>query len=472
MRSGAVVRCTACQNKYRIKSAHFEREVHTGPKTLDETDTVLRSDSVDIDPDEVGPVSIDDDGNVVGLSGLSELMRFSDDQSNVQANVDAKRSKDKAKAEQDQAAAPLPVAKTAKKNKTKKSKNNKRNKKQDKPEEISGGKRRAQALKRKKQNKLYIMLGSSAAVIFILAIVIVLTLPDDTPTTQPIAADPPETDTPDTGDAPTPPDTVTDPDPGSQDTDTSDGIRIFTDAFEPSPNPDIAFQPPWIKPDTGLPPVDVPTVLTPAKPMSHEGWYVMNPPRGAADAPGDSNVELGQITAATQSDGNTLLAGDVANYNAQVVMSGELHIMLLDSTGNVFAETYTPLAMIKAKGKQPIALTIPTRYWKRSRGVRAGVQVTDWADTLTPMQDVQLDPVGQGESTALRISVKHLGDKPLRHVRILVSATDAADKTIASFLLEEQGLYIAENQWLDLVIATPLPADKTATNWSAIVVPQ
>lgn len=29
-----------------------------------------------------------------------------------------------------------------------------------------------------------------------------------------------------------------------------------------------------------------------------------------------------------------------------------------------------------------------------------------------------------------------------------------------------------KNQWLDLVIATPLPAGKTATNWSAIVVPQ
>ena len=60
------------------------------------------------------------------------------------------------------------------------------------------------------------------------------------------------------------------------------------------------------------------------------------------------------------------------------MLSGELHVMLLDSTGRVFAETYTPLVMIEPGGKQAIALPIATRHWKRSRGVRAGVVVTDW----------------------------------------------------------------------------------------------
>lgn len=461
-----MVRCSACENKYRIKSAHFEREVHTGPRTLDESDTVLRSDSVDIDPDEVAPVSIDDDGNVVGLSGLSELMRFSDeqgdDQSNVQANVDAKRSKDKAKARQ-QTEEPLPVAKAIKPKA-----------KQDKPSPAAkgSGRLRAQALKRKKRNQQYILLGCGAAVLIILGLIIAIIIPNDSPSNDALASDNPGTENTNTDDQPTPPVTDTAPDPKPKDPTPPDEVLVFSEDFTPSPNPAVTFQPPWKRRDTGRPPTDVPTVLTPAMPMSNEGWYVMTPPRGAADAPGDSNVELGQITATQLSDGQTLLAGDVSNDNTQFVLKGELHIMLLDSTGNVFAETYAPLSMIKAKGKQPIALTIPTRYWKRNRGVRAGVQVTEWASEIKPMQGVQLDPIGQGPFAALRLSAKHLGNKPLRNVKILISATDKDDNTIASFLLEEESLYIPQNHWLDLVIATPLPADKTAASWSAVVLPK
>ncbi|MGB0768203.1 MAG: hypothetical protein ACPGYV_10880, partial [Phycisphaeraceae bacterium] len=169
VRSGAVVRCGACDAKYRIKTSHIEREVVTGPRTLDETDAVLRSDSVDIDPDEVAPVSIDDEGNVVGLSGLSELMRFSD------SAADAASSQDKLKARAAEIAgddnAALPVAKpaTPKTSKTKASKSGKAKKNKAKagatpPESApsaSTGRERAQALRKKKKANTLILASLS-----------------------------------------------------------------------------------------------------------------------------------------------------------------------------------------------------------------------------------------------------------------------------------------------------------------------
>lgn len=468
------MRCAACENKYRIKSAHFEREVHTGPRTLDETDTVLRSDSVDIDPDEVAPVSIDDEGNVVGLSGLSELMRWSDDQTNVQDSVDAKQAKGKRKAAQD-ADDPLPQAKPAKSKRKAKTKTKAKAKAKEKAEpsqDVPGnGRARAQALKRKKRNKMYFLFGGTGVVFIVCAILLVQILTGGKQT-GPTTAEQDTTGTSAVADNPNPPETGSDPNTGTSDPKPPDELLIFSDDYKPSPNPEAAFVAPWIERNPDLPPMDVPTVLTPATHLTHEGWYVMDPPRGAADASGDSNVELGQLAATALSNGQTLLTGDVANYTDRVVANGELHIMLLDSTGNVFAETYTPLVMIRPKQKQPVALTIPTRYWKRSRGVRSGAQVASWADDLSPMQDVRLAPASQGPSTAIRVSVKHQGDKPLRRVKILLTATDTADKIIASFLVEENKLYIPENHWLDLVIATPLPQGKTAANWSAIVQPQ
>ncbi|MFK7790405.1 MAG: hypothetical protein AB8C95_13045 [Phycisphaeraceae bacterium] len=453
VRSGAVVRCTACENKYRIKSAYVLREVHSGPRTLDESDSILRSDSVDIDPDELPPVSIDDDGNVVGLSGLSELMRFSDNQAaneatDVSSAVQGKASRD---------AAALPSGKTASSKSSKKSQ-----------PALSSARARAQALKRKKRNQMYIAMGGSA---FALIAIVVIIL-------QVVGSDPPDVAVED--DNVKPPSTITTPniDPNDQtppdeteDPTDPNEVEPFNDPNQPERNPDIKFVAPWLATNQADPPADIATVLTPASPLTHEGWYVMNPPRGSADAAGVSNVELDQIVAAPLPDGSTLLSSTLSNNGEQTVMRGELHLMLLDSTGNVFAETYAPLVMVGPRSKQPYALTIPTRYWKRSRGVRAAVTVQEWADKPNTLKDVRLHPANLGPSSALRISVKHTGDKTLRSVTILIHATDDDGNALASFLLKEENLYIREDHWLDLLIATPLPPGKTSANWSAIVVP-
>ncbi|MBX2853266.1 MAG: hypothetical protein KTR15_16140 [Phycisphaeraceae bacterium] len=461
VRSGAVVRCPACEHKYRIKSAHFQREVHTGPRTLDETDSVLRSDSVDIDPDEVSPVSIDDEGNVVGLSGLSELMRWSDNQD--QSQVTGTPSPTRSKGKQGQATqGELPQAKPAK---TKSGGKAKAAAPKSKP---GKGRARAQALKRKKRNQMYILLGSVGAAVILLAIIVPALLPEKTPTTEtgPDQDKPDETvvDNNPSGTEPGPK-----PDGGTPDPEVPDEVRVFSEHYTPSPNPVLTFQPPWNEPDTSLPPRDVPTVLTPAEHLTHEDWYVMNPPRGSADASGVSNVELGQITASSLPNNQTLLAGSVANNTDQAVARGELHIMLLDSTGNVFAETFTPLAMIEPSSKQPISLTIPTRYWKRSRGVRAGVQVDAWSDPVAAAQGIELAHTSLGASSAVRVSLKHTGDRPLRGIKMLLSATDSRGSAVANFLVEENSLYIARDQWLDLVIATPLQDGREVAEWATLL---
>lgn len=451
------MRCPACESKYRIKSTHFEREILTGPRTLDETDTILRSDSVDIDPDEMPPVSIDDDGNVVGLSGLSELMRFSD-------SKNANESTDVSSAINDKAArephAPLPAAKTPR---------------SEQPSIIGSGRARAQALKRKKRNKNYAIIGSSCAALVVLVLIFMQLFGGDTPDVAGKDDTPtdPDNGTPNAIDPtnPQPDPKVDGPKNPAGQNDTKDP-ELFEDPDKPEPNPDRRFVAPWRDAENVEPPADVPTILTPAKPLTHEGWYVMNPPRGAADATGVSTVELAQLNESPLSNGLTLLSSTITNSSPKAVMRGELHIVLLDSTGNVFAETYTPLAMIAPRSRQPFALTIPTRYWKRSRGVRAAVLVQDWQDTFTPMQDVRINPAGTGSAAALRVSVKHTGDKPLRNAIIQISATDDAGNALASFLVEENNLYIRKDQWLDLVLATPLPSDRNATNWSAVLLAQ
>ncbi|MEM9347403.1 MAG: hypothetical protein AAGB26_12375 [Planctomycetota bacterium] len=465
VRSGAVVRCAACDTKYRIKSAHFEREIKTGPRTLDETDTVLRSDSVDIDPDEAAPVSIDDEGNVVGLSGLSELMRWSDtqDSSQVTGVPQSEKSKRKGKAGTD---TELPVAKPVRKR-------GKSAKKPAAPTSQAGtGKARAQALKRKKQKNTMMAVGSAVGAVAVIAVVVVLFLPKGNQT----AEMPSETDTPGTelvdNETPAPGNNPKPDDTTSPDAEKPDDVLVFSENYQPSPNPDIAFVAPWVQPDGSRPPADVPTVLTPVTRLIHEDWYVMTPPRGAADASGTNNVELGQITASALDERTTLLAGSVANNTERAVEQGELHIMLLDSTGNVFAETYIPLAMVQPGAGQPIALTIPTRYWQRSRGVRAGVQVSTWSDPAEPLQGIALDPAGQGDTAALRVSVKHGGDRPLRSVMMILTATDPNGNAVGNYLVKENNLYIAKDQWLDLVVATPLPEGRQVAGWSAMVVPE
>ena len=467
VRSGAVVRCPACDNKYRIKSAHFEREVHTGPRTLDETDSVLRSDSVDIDPDEVSPVSIDDDGNVVGLSGLSELMRWSDnqDQSQVTGVQGPDKSATKSKPPQDD----LPQAKAV----TKKTKPSAKTKRKAQAPATRSPKERAKAIKRKKRDKMLVMLGGAGVIVLIIAVILAINLSDQLQTIEDAANDDTsgKPDTPAAGQNPAtdPGNAQAEPDTGPDSPD-GDQVQLFTDDLEPSPNPVNLFQPPWEETDTSLPPNDVPTVLTPAEHLTHEGWYIMNPPRGSADASGVTNVELGQITASPLPNNQTLLAGSVVNNAEQAVERGELHIMLLDSTGNVFAETFVPLAVIQPGSSQPIGLTIPTRHWQRSRGVRAGVQVDEWSAPVAPaVHDIKLAHTSLGPSSAVRVSLKHTGDRPLRAVKMLLTATDSRGSAIANYLIEENGLYIDEDQWLDLVIATPLPDGREAAAWSALL---
>ena len=457
VRSGAVVRCTKCEHKYRIKSSHFERTVHTGPRTLDETDTVLRSDSVDIDPEEMPPVSIDDEGNVVGLSGLSELMRVSDVADSDQDTDVSSTVHERAAKHSDNA---LPSAKPAS-TKTKR-------------DTAAGtGRARAQRLKKKKQQKTYLMIGGTGVVLIVAVLVIVGMLSSGTPE---VVDDKPETDNPGDDkpvlvDKPTPQPNPEDPnDP--KDPDELKDPRLFVDPNTPEPNPEIKFVAPWDNANRVDPPIDVPAMLTPARPQVHEGWYVMNPPRGTADATGVSNVEMGQLEETDLGDGTTLLSSTITNSSDQMVERGELHLMLLDGAGNVFAETYVPLAMIAPRSRQPIAVSIPTRYWKRSRGPRAAVMVQAWADPVEPIEDVRLQPAGQGGSSALRVSVKNNTDKTLRGASILISAMSDEGKALANFFVEDESLYIRENQWLDLVLATPLHPNQKAAYWSVTVVPK
>ena len=52
---------------------------------------------------------------------------------------------------------------------------------------------------------------------------------------------------------------------------------------------------------------------------------------------------------------------------------------------------------------------------------------------------------------------------------MLLTATNSQGKAIAKFLVEENNLYIDPNQWLDLVIATPLPDGQSVASWSAVM---
>ena len=79
VRHGAAVQCDGCEHRYRIKSDLVTRQITTGPKTPDGLDPLLRGEKGDLGIKDAGvPVHLDVDGNVVGLSGLSELMRQSD----------------------------------------------------------------------------------------------------------------------------------------------------------------------------------------------------------------------------------------------------------------------------------------------------------------------------------------------------------------------------------------------------------
>lgn len=487
MRSGAVVRCEACEHKFRIKSTHFAREIHTGPRTLDESDDVLGSDSVDIDPDEVAPVSIDDDGNVVGLSGLSELMRWSDsqDQSQVTGTPSPTRSRGKAQHDADD---DLPEAKPARSTAKAASAGASKTASKAKPKTTPAprtARERAQALKRKKQMRMYAGLGGVVAALLLVAIVIAITLPGRQPDDATATSDGSDTNLADTNDPkPDNPDTETpvdDPgesstnngdanpnDPGSNIPDTPDTPDFFGETFEPSPNPEPTFQAPWLA-DAG-PPADAPPDYLVATALNHEGWYVLNPPRKPREVLNPDGVTLGDITPIDLGNGTTVLSCQLFNSSDRTLADGELHIRFTDRVGNIFAETYAKLALIDSKTRQPYAVTVPTRYWKRCEDVLASVSVDVWADDAEPIEGVILQPNGLDEGSAVRVSLKHSGERALKNIEMLLHATDDEGHAIACFHVKRDNLFIRDGNWLDLVVATPLPEGAPQPSWSAKLV--
>ena len=457
VRSGAVVRCESCRNKYRIKTAHVERVLTTGPRTLDETEAVLRTDSVDIDPDEASPVSIDDEGNVVGLSGLSELMRQSDvrgSETRVQSQMDS---------------APPPAAQRLKSTPTEDPPAIERL--TDEPVVSSRSHRRARRHARQRRRRTQTLLIAALGVLVVVSGIVLYTIvdrqqdkTDSAPGGQADQND--STDKPgNTGD--NPPDLFP---PDSSDPPVEP--QLFANIGPPEPNPDPKYVAPAVAIDPDALPADVPTVVIPAERIMLEGWYVTTPPRGAADAGGEADFTVSELQPSALDDGRTLLSASVRNNGEDALLAGELHIMLLDSSGGVFAEAFLPLSLIAPNAEQAIALPVAARHWQRQRGVRTSVKATDRTKNLFPIPDVQIDPVGAAEHTALRLSARYNGLAALRGVLILVEATDAQGNRLARFVVENEQLFVARGGWLDLVVATPMEVDETPASWSAVIQPR
>lgn len=453
VRTSAVVRCASCQQKYRIKSSHVQRELTTGPRTLDEAETVLRSDSVDIDPDDIAPVSIDDDGNVVGLSGLSELMRQSDAQG---AKAKMQERMEDAPAQGSSEGAPPEAVVRLRDGAT---------------QPTSSAERRAKLLaRRKKKRTTTLALSGVVALLLIIGgLLIVMSQPDQSDPEPNDLANSNGADTPGNGgQAATPPDPNDPADPPTPITDP----ELFPDVGSPSPNPDPKYVAKQTGPAPDAQPTDVPTVLTPATRIEHEGWYIMFPPRGSAQAAGEVDIQISELTPEVFGVDQTLLTGKVTNRSERVLLSGELHVMLLDSSGRVFAETYLPLIMIGAGGEQEVGLAIASRHWQQKRGVRTSVKADAWGEEMSPMQGVQIDPIGIGPNTAVRLSAKHGGGVAMRGVLIQLEAKDDLGRVIARFVVANEQLYVAADSWLDLVVATPLDEGQQAARWSAVVQPR
>lgn len=460
VRNGAVVRCASCQKKYRIKSSHVERVLTTGPRTLDEADSVLRTDSVDIDPDEIAPVSIDDDGNVVGLSGLSELMRQSDAKG-AKAKIQA-RMHDPASSDDGRDGVGPPAVERI----------------DDQPASTSAAQRRARLLaQRKRKRKNALVLTSLGCLLVVSGVVLFMVLnqeknrdgvesngtaADDTPPKP--GNNNPSNPNGNNGNNPR-------PDPGTDNPPAVDP-ELFAGIGPPTRNPDPRYIVPVVRQRPDVMPADVPTVMIPSRLVAYEGWYIMQPPRGSANAGGDADVEVGELTALDLDADQTLLTGAVVNRSEKALLGGELHVMLLDSSAAVFAETYVPLVMIAPDGDQKISLPIATRHWRRARGVRMGTKVTSWGESLSPLPNVKVDPVGQGEHAALRVSAFHTGDTALRNVLVLIEAVDSDGVLAARFMIENEKVYVASQTWLDLVVATPVDADQNDLRWSAMIQPR
>ena len=468
VRSGAVVRCESCRQKYRIKSAHFERVIHTGPRTLDEADSVLRSDSVDIEPDEASPVSIDDDGNVVGLSGLSELMRWSDENAKPEQNGKAKRKRkpeDALKARLESDETPLPAAKVA-----------------DAAAPSSG--RRSRPTKRgrrrrKNQTPLLILAVVFGVLIGGGLVILLLSMGNgdapeiandngqsgtQNPTPTEIKPDPdgagvtPGPIKPDNGtegggnsdsDNGKPPDPIR-PDPGTETTDppgpvNKDGIQLGADGL----------------------PLNAPTELLPTVAIIHEDWYLMDPPR----EPNQPVLTPGLVISEPfrqqgRTDTHALVIGKIRNFGSQSLVHGEIHVMLRDKRTRVFAETYFPLMMLSNDAERAITLPIESKLWGEVDSVSIGVRGLTWADSLERINDLRVNPVVVPEGQALRISCDYKNETPLMSALIHARAIGADGKLLKQFLLQQRDLGITKGKWLDLLISTPLEEGLEPASWS------
>jgi len=509
VRSGAVVRCPACQQKFRIKSSHVERVLHTGPRTLDEGDSLLRSDSVDIDPDEVSPVSIDDEGNVVGLSGLSELMRWSDGKA---ANKKDRRTskpqpQDKLQARvaaDEQTRSPLDkVIDAATPGPGRPAKRGSRK---------TGRGRRG---KRKRRNPapllilavvIGVLIGGGLVIILINALQQrgTTTPPrepnvaqgqDDTATNPPTppAPDPdpepqpnnttqttPPGDQPGPGDAdtPGPADDTTAPDPDGPtpepepepdtdpDTQTATGAEPG-EAGEAGDSDDPA--PDTLLGDNGLP-LNAPTRLIEGRAIKHEGWYVLDPPRFGNEPVLAEGLSVSEAFKARPfTDSLLLVSGKIKNSAGKAVVRGELHMMLVDARGEVFAETYLPVVMLDDQTERGVSLPINSRYRDRIAEVRVGVKVTEWADRLARVEGAQANAVKHDAGPAVRVSMACPPGEPLDDALIHLRATNEKGALVGQFMVEQRGLGLAPGQWLDLLIATPIDPALKPTEWSARV---
>lgn len=466
VRHGAVVLCDSCEHKYRIKSIYVERQVTTGPKTLDESDPLLRGESVDLDTaDNPAPVKIDDDGNVVGLSGLSELMRQSD-QAHAQAQAIARtRASDDA---------PPPEAKITRPA-------------DPRPRPATTRPRKPRSARNKKRGPMPLILGG---VLFLLlagtvgGVAYVLTQggSTDTPGTDPSASNHPPNGNPGAGaGVDQNPDLFPDVpgNPGGPDNGTGNGggdpdtrPNWLTDGPPIEDNPDYQYDPAARSAESPRP-TDVPTVLSRAMPLVHEGWYVLTPPRGSVEATGGGDIELSKlepvVIAGVESQ-TVVLAGVLTHRGEGEVLSGEAHIALVDAAGRVFAETYLPFAALRPGEPQPVRVEIARRHWERARDVRTRAIVLVGRETLDVLEGVVVQPAGTGPWSSVRVTVRNPSNRWLRDALILLWAEDVSGAVVARYRSEQTDIYVDPEGWLDIVIAVPLAEGTGPVSWHAEVI--
>lgn len=494
VRVGAVVHCPSCTGRYRIKSSQVTRNVTTGPRTLDELDPLLSGDSVDLDPDtDASPVKIDDQGHVVGLSGLSELMRQSDAKQ-AKAGV-KKRAKDAA------AVKPPPVAKVTRsaKGKSKAAQTPAPKSKPaaaspvvtrppDAPVEDARERAQQRARQRRLQTKLMIAAIGGTVTVVILALLLLFAISPDEPEAPRKAnsnpakpdhtqADPPPDPEPDLREPimfPRDRDDSADPDSDSgtldisRDPDPSDP-QLFGHDRHYSTNPSPRYVASAMASNGGDRPAEVPALLTEPQILEHEGWYILSPPRGFADAVGETDVELSELKELfTNNQGQTILVGTLTNRGETAAIAGEAHVALLDPAGRVFAETYLPFALLEPGASMSVRLAIAERFWERARGNRTHAIVSKHGESIQPLANVRLEPIGTGPSAAVRVSVRNEREQWLRDAVLVLTASDLDGSPVARFRVAQDDLFIAAGDWLDMVVHTPMPeADNARYQWSA-----